>query len=178
MHSYEVGKPYQPGCTRWPETAQYNYRSGGHELVLFLKSPTAKEFNAIKTGKAEFALLVHQSAIFLCHRFGGGDWSDSPYSYWLVSEEERTPPIESERPERRALLDITLVDADTGLIKVLRAVTLSPEFTEALHAAINDQVHAGAVEGEPDKSIADAYAVYPTTDSMVRAAKVRCEGGD
>lgn len=52
MHRYEVGQPYHPSRRAWPEGAQYNYRQGQHELVLFFQSPTTREIEAVRHGQA------------------------------------------------------------------------------------------------------------------------------
>lgn len=52
MHAYEVGQLYHPSLRSWPETPQYNYRSGEHELVLFLASPSLREVEDVREGEA------------------------------------------------------------------------------------------------------------------------------
>lgn len=97
LHAYQVGRPYHPGRRSWPEQAQYNYRAGGHELVLFLTRPSSREVRAVTRVSAEFALHVASDGdpIVLLYRFSNQDssglpWSDAPYSWHLVPQEERT----------------------------------------------------------------------------------------
>jgi hypothetical protein len=51
---YSVGQPYIPGRTSYPETVQYNFRAGQHELLMWLPSPTARELRDIRQGVAQF----------------------------------------------------------------------------------------------------------------------------
>lgn len=88
MYKYEVGKPYFPGKSHFPENVEYNYRSGAHELRLFYPSPTSKEIADVQSGEARFALYPYMDVIFFCFKFGEQPWSDSPYNIHLVGEDE------------------------------------------------------------------------------------------
>ena len=178
LHKYEVGTLYHPERTHWPETVQYNWRQGGHELVFFVANLTSKEVKAIQQGTMEFALFTEGSLIFLLYRVAGfGDWSDAPYSWHLVKEmlpEQATlPPAVLD--EERYLLSVTLVEATTGIIKALRVVTFSPQFTRQLHAAIERQAlspwHGNAAY---NAAIGDVYRRFPAAADMAQAATVRC----
>lgn len=178
LHLRQVGELYHPGVQSWPEISRYNYRNGEHDLVLFLNKPSEKEIHAARTGGGEFALLATDGVIMLCHRFGDGlPWSDSPFTQWFV------PPAERRLPtvlvgRQRALLFVSLVDASTGILLTLRVVSLSPEFTVALHDAIRRQART-AFRGREDheKRVARIFRRYPTTEALVAAATVRCTGG-
>lgn len=138
MEVYKVGKPYS-NRRQWPELAQYNYRGGEHELVLFLNSPTADEINAVRRESAEFGLFVERDLIVLLYRFGSAlGWSDAPYSIHLVPREQRSTPPSTNESEH-ALLHVMLVDATNGIVRALRVIAMPPEFTQALHRAIQEQ---------------------------------------
>jgi hypothetical protein len=140
-HTYAVGAPYHrvvsvsPGRKIWPQRAQFNYRGGEPELVLFVDQPTLIEMQAVKTGWADFALSDADGLAVLCYRFrhdqGRVPWSDAPYYFGLVSKAEQMLPPDPGQltPETRALLHVILVNATGGQIQALRAVTLSPTFT-------------------------------------------------
>lgn len=171
MHLYEVGKLYTDR-THWPEGAQYNYRGGEHELVLFFNRPTAKEIHSIGKERAEFALFVERQLIILLYRFGTGlDWSDAPYSIHLVPHEQRTIPPDVEAG-MRALLHIVLVDASNGIIRVLRVISLSPEFTQALHHAIQEQADMPFTRHVYNGQLESLFARYPSFE-LAQMAGVR-----
>ena len=183
LHHYAVGQLYNSRRTQWPETLQYNYRSGGHELVLFLAAPSPQEVQGIRQGVAEFALFVQKEALFLLFRFGtegeGLPWSDAVFNWWLVPDAERAVPEREASDQERALLNIVLVNAEDGKIAVLRVVTLSPEFTAKLNAALRQQARtAWKGEAEYDKALNKIYQRYPTTEAMLNVADARCLGGD
>lgn len=178
MHQFSVGQLYHPLRTYWPEVAQYNYRSGAHELVLFLGSPTEREVKAARKGKAEFALFVRQPVIVLAYKFGDGiPWSDAVYSWHLVPESERDLPSADLESEVRANLHVLLVDAHTGLVRAIRLVSFSPAFTRSLHGAIREQAAAPLDSVRYDASIAELYSLYPSSTDFVRVAQSRCTGG-
>lgn len=178
LHSYRVGAPYLAGRTAWPEGVDYNYRSGAHELLFFWRSPSAREVRAVKSGPASFALAVHPPAIYLLYRFGDMGWSDQPFSVHLVPEDQRTVPPPAGVADPHALLTTILVDAATGLVRVLRVVTWSPAFTAALHLAIRDQ-HAAGWPGDAayNSAVLGAQARYPTSDALLATAIARTDGG-
>lgn len=187
LHRYEVGKPYSPSRSQWPEMGEYNYRDGGHELRLFLASPSPQEIKEIGTGRAEFALLggeVAPDVLFLLYRFGSMAWSDAPYSWHLVEQQlpgqELPPPLDApDDSAYRALLSVILVDAGTGVIRALRAISFSLEFTRALHRAVREQAaRSWPGEGEYNRQLQAAYSRWPSSQGMVNSARVRCVGGN
>lgn len=174
-HEFRVGSLYHPARTSWPECAQYAYRGGGHELVLFLGAPSNAERDSVRIGLAEFALFVEPPVIVIVYRFAPAlPWSDAPFSWHLVPEDERVlpPPVDDAPPAERGMLAVTLVDATTGLVRALRMLTWSPEFTRAVHRAIVAQSIAPA-EGY-DLALAAVYARHATTIDLLAACAVRC----
>lgn len=178
MYLYEVGKLYNPERTRWQECAQYNYRGGQHELIIFYSRPSRQEVQAINKSESEFGLVVEGDVIFFLYRFGSIlPWSDAPFSWWLVPEDERVMPPPETSTELRALLQVILVDADSGIIKAMRALTLSNEFTVKLHHAIYEQSQRNwPGDGAYEKQLQVAYQKYPDSATMARAA-IKSKGG-
>lgn len=181
MSLYEVGRPYIPGRSTYPEAVQYAYRAGGHELLMWLGSPTAREIRDLRQGPAQFALFVRQPVIVLLYRFGEMPWSDAPTTWHLVPEAERQrPPSATEAGirEPHALLQLIVVDADTGLVRVLRACSWSPAFTAAVHLALAEQADAPwPGRAAYDAAVNAIYADYPTTERLLAAATIRTTGG-
>jgi hypothetical protein len=66
-----VGKPYIQGETSQEEGVQYSWDPISHVLVFFFRNPQPHEVQAIKSGEAEFALVVKQDIIFLLSHFKG-----------------------------------------------------------------------------------------------------------
>lgn len=172
-----VGEPYDRAVRHWPEGGEYNYREGAHELLLRFAAPTPREVEAVTRGPAGFGLLGHGDAAFLLYRFGDAvPWCDAPYSWWLVPEGQRTEPAPP-GAGLRALLQVVLIDV-RGIVRGLRALTWSPEFTEAVHAAIRGQIARGRPDaGRYNRQILEAYERWPTSAAMARATPIHCVGG-
>lgn len=167
MHEYRVGSPYSPTRTHWPEAVEYNYRSGGHELRMFLPSPGDGEVEAVRHGAASFALYIEHPVLLLLYRFADTiEWSDAPYSWWMVAAEMRgTPPVLAKT--ERVVLSITLVDADTGIIRALRALSWSAGFSAQMHRAIRQQAEGSFDQGRFDQTLERIYQRYPKTISIL-----------
>jgi hypothetical protein len=181
LYLYSVGKLYDPRRHRWDEGADYNFRGGEHELRIFLEGTTAKEVEAIGSGPVEFGLLAHPSGLglFLITRFGKAMF-DCSYSWHRMAHAtgDRTLPPASEEtsPELRALVHIVLVEATTGVILALRAVSFSPEFTRAIHRAISQQAAVPDNRGLHEAWV-DALTQF-STDQLWDQCSVRCRGGE
>lgn len=178
MQTLSVGSPYIIGKNEWPDgVAEYNYANDAHELRLFWSAPTDAEVAAVRQAPMHLALLVEDGIIFLVWRFEGiGDWSDCPFSIHLVPESHRRiPPIAE--GEERALLQVVLVDASTGLVCALRAVTIPPLATQLLVNAIREQAQRPFARSAYDQMLRSAYDRYPDSRVMAQAATLLVKAG-
>lgn len=179
MHIVAIGKSLFEGRNELPETIEYNYQSGDHTLILSMKNLHRREIEAVREAEAEFGLYCENGIVFLLYRFGEVlPWSDSAFSWWNVSEEDRRIPAPQANPAERILLKIILVEAATGIVKAIRVTTLSPAFTEKLHDAIRWQA-----AGEPfpcAEFVARSLSVYEnkTPAELAARAIVKTKGGE
>jgi hypothetical protein len=179
MQIVAIGKPLFEGRTELPEAIEYNYQAGDHTLLLSMKNLHPKEIEAVRQEEAEFGLYCENSIVFLLYRFGKTlPWSDSAFSWWNVSEEDRRTPAPPENPAERILLKIILIEAATGIVKAIRVTTLSPEFTEKLHNAIRQQ--ATSEEFSRAEFVARSLAIYQKCSPAEFAAKaiIKTKGGE
>jgi hypothetical protein len=180
MPVLQIGKPYIAGRTSIAPGAEFNFRGASqHELLLCFANLAEDEIAAVHQGAAEFGLVVAGDVIFFLYRFGEAiGWSDTPYSYHLLPADQRQQLHETPATaETRALLRVVLVDADHNIVRALRAVTFSPQFTRRLHAAIAGQA-AGPWNAEDfDAQLRSAYEHWPTTEQMLNRASARTYGG-
>jgi hypothetical protein len=134
-----VGDLYYPGRTELPERCDYNFYDAGHELVIMMGSPTAKEIEDVRKGDPKFQLYTAPETLVLLFKMGDQPWSDAFYSYWLVPQERRAAPQDLQ-PGQLASLMIYLVDAMTGKIVVMRNLTFPEKFGQRLHKSIQKQI--------------------------------------
>jgi hypothetical protein len=138
--SYRVGEPLVVGRSRWPEGVQYGFGVEGHELTVFASAVPPRLVDDVRRGRAEFALIGDAPVFLLAYRLGdSGDWNAASFGWHLQHAGSRVVPTSDPSPDARALLWISLVGADDGIIHAQRGIALAPDFTRALHGAIRTQ---------------------------------------
>ena len=179
MQIVALGKRLFGNRSELPEGIEYNYQAGDHTLLISLKNLRSPEIAAVAAEPAEFGLYCENDIIFLLYRFGDAlPWSDAAFSWWNTAEEDRPLAPARENAEGRALLTIILVGAGTGVVKAIRAMTFSPDFTEKLHDAIRKQ--AASRELTRSEFVARSLAVYQksTPAELAARALVHTKGGE
>ena len=179
MQPIEIGQPYVEGKTKLVERGEYRFRAGGHELLLCLRNVTPEEVEAVRSAEAEFALVVFGDVLFFLYRFGFElPWGATPYSWHLMPAGERELPLPSLNLKSRDQLQVILVDAATGLVRAIRAVTFSAQFTRMLHLAIHQQALRPWQAESYEADVRAAYRTYPFSHRMLSAAVARTKGGE
>jgi hypothetical protein len=185
-HVMKVGSLYSPDRTYWEERNEFNISNGMPELRFFFKSPGKAEIEAIQRGEASFALFVEQPVILLCSQFGvpgkppALPWSDASFSIHLVRAQFPEEAIVPEIPtndSQRYLLQVVLVDAETGIIKAMRALTFSAPFTRELIEAVREQDAMRWDKVYYEGLLRSIYKRYGTPKDLVADARTRCKGG-
>jgi hypothetical protein len=176
---YRVGELFCRKRTTWPEGGQFTYSPGGLELTLFLSDIRDDVVNEVRRGVVELALIVELPLIVLNYRFGQSiAWNDVPYSWHMQPASWRIVPSVDHSPESRALLWITLVGADDGIIHAQRGVTLSPSFTRSLHGAIRAQALMAFDPEECTSAISKVFLNFSTTVDRLALAEARTMGNE
>jgi hypothetical protein len=174
---YRVGERLQPGRRQWPEGAQYGYGPEGHELTIFHAEIDEELIQDIKAGEAEFALTVRHPLLLLAYRFGRSiEWSDVPYNWHVQPPSRRAIPPLEKSTENRALLWVTLVGANDGVIHAQRGIALAPEFTARLQNAIREQTQSPLDSEECLATVGDLMVSYFDTLSRLHLAQSRTLG--
>jgi hypothetical protein len=176
---YRVGELFRRGHETWPEGGQFAYSPGGLELTLFLSDISDDVVNEVRRGDVELALIVELPLIVVTYRFGQSiPWNDVPYSWHLQPVSWRVVPSVEDSLQSRALLWITLVGAEDGLIHAQRGVTLSPSFTRSLHKAIRTQALMAFDPEECTAAISKVFLKYPSTVDRLTLAEARTMGNE
>jgi hypothetical protein len=167
----QVGEVYSADHNKYDEGARYTYKNGGHDLVLFWQQPTVAETQGFRSEPVELALFLNGPAAFLLYKIQNVcEWSDVAFNVHLIPETERELP--DEPTGERARLILTLVDADDGIIKARRLVSLDKVMTQALRHAMQEQAGKGFTRLLYDAAVQETYSRFPDSDAMAQAAEV------
>jgi hypothetical protein len=170
---YPEGAVYQ--CYGDPGQGENGGDAYVHELMIFIPKPENTEVEAVKKGKASFALYTEGPLLVLLYEFAPGlPWGDAPFTWHLVPQSRRVLPPVSLSEGSEALLQTIFVDQKTGIIKALRVKSLSTNFTQALHQAIHAQAALPWTGGSSyDDELQRLYQRYPSTKLLLQDAQHR-----
>jgi hypothetical protein len=176
---YRVGEKFRKGRETWPEASHFVASPCGHELTLCRADITDELIHEVRRGESEFALIVEPPVIVLAYRFGqSNSWNDVSYCWHLQPEDWRVVPSVDPSPEARALLWITLVGSEDGMIHAQRGVTLSPHFTRTLHTAIRNQAMSAFNPDECTTAVSKIFLRYPALADRLALAVAHTLGNE
>lgn len=177
--TFRVGQPLRPRRRSWREGSQLSQSRGGYELTIIRRDVDDDMVDAVSRGPAEFALIVEQPVIVLAFRFGDSiEWNDVPYSWHMQPPEWRVVPPLRVPIGARALLWVTLVSSDDGIIRAQRGLTLSPDFSCGVNDAIRAQATTFFDPDECTSAISRLYLGYASPESRLSLAKSRTMGNE
>lgn len=132
FRKFEVGKLFEEGITRYNEEAKFEFTQSGPALLIFFKTPTEKEIESIRADNIKIGFTEISEIIFMLYKFEGIPWIDAPYSIHLSGN------IEPQKVEEGTGygLQIFLIDADTGILKVMRLIGMGTEWSRRFREAI------------------------------------------
>lgn len=166
-----VGEPWSSEFNQYDEGVRYLYRYGAHDLTLFWPAPTPAEVSGLRDADVEVGLFSHGPAAFLLYKIKNVcEWSDAAFNVHLVPEGERELP--NEEPGDRARLKLTLVDADDGIVRARRILSLDKVMTQALKHAMREQAASPFNRLVYDAAIAEVHARYQDSDALAAVAEV------
>ncbi|MCI2421112.1 hypothetical protein MOQ72_27080 [Saccharopolyspora sp. K220] len=165
-----VGRPYNPQVTQWPDgRAELVMALQGAEFLLFFGDPKPHEIKAFR-GNAEFGLLPSDRWLMWLYRFTdphdsnpkhGISWSDSVWQYHRATP-AGTPGVPGQRGTT-FLLNLILIDSNSGIIKAMRQVSPPTAFCDALRDAVQRQK---AVPDNQQQAFAEIQTLYAQYDSL------------
>jgi len=140
MRLMKVKMPLIPGVTNLTEHTTYNYTAGGHTLMLCVDNPGPVEVEAVQKQTAVFGLLSRSNTLFVLAKFGRFPWNVSYYNWWINAPIMRPDPwLDLMDLSGGISVNVCLVNASTGILEALRAVTLSSEFSRTFLEAVSAQ---------------------------------------
>ena len=154
-HQVAVGRLYSPTRTRWPETPHLRLSPAGCELTLFLTEPTAEEASEVATGAVSFAWSMAgqcQCCASGSVRCRGWTPRSSPGRCPKASAASLLATRISD-----VVLQVTLVDAATGIVKAMRVAAWTPDFAEQVRETLRRQL---AIPADHDAAARQVRAMY------------------
>lgn len=119
----------------------------------------------------EIRFVVLGSVIMITAKIGNLEWMDAPYNPHLSPGLTKfTIPQDKER----IALNLILVDAKTGLVKALRMIGLSNDFSRKIFGEMMDQKTKIFNHGLYLKELNQIFAKYQTRD-IVKMSVARCK---
>lgn len=167
MKVFAVGELYKSGITKYNEGARFDFTQSGAVLELYFKSPTINEVQEIKNGCFKTGFVEFAGVIFMLFKFGNLNWIDAPYSVHL------SKPFEFEEPTRGSGygLNIFFIDANTGILKNIRYIGLSTEFSLSFKNAVLKQRKAEFNNNYYSAALQNIYLKY-TTNDLVKLSNI------
>ncbi|MFA5322147.1 MAG: hypothetical protein WC373_05680, partial [Smithella sp.] len=135
FQKFEVGQPYKPGTTHYSEDTRFDFQQSGAVLELYFNRPTGDEIQDVTRGRFEIGFYDRGSVIFMLFKFGGWRWMDAPYTVHLSAPFTFEDPT----PGTGYGLSIFLIDAATGILRGMRYVSLSTEFSQKFKFSVERQ---------------------------------------
>ena len=109
--------------------------------------------------------------LWIIFRFEGMEWSDAPYTPYLVEPEGRTfPALEDENS--RCPLVMTMNDALDGTVRAIQLITMSSEMTRRVHQAARSMLEQHQDLDRYHARIAEVYQQHRSTADMVGNANM------
>ena len=176
LRAIEVGKPFIAGKTNFREASWLEYTETGPILLMSVANPTAKEIEAVRTGNAEFALYETNPVLWFLYKIRGfGPWSDCPFSIRLYDDKNRKFDWSEGIGDGMGLgLQIILIDAGSGIVKVLRLIGLPTKFSRMFRAMILRQLEQPFDTGNYNREIEKVYARF-SSDDLANRADIKCK---
>lgn len=126
---FEVNNLLKKGVTQYQEGTLFEMTDLGAILFCYYSNPTPEEIEDFNHGQVQYGYFKNKNVIIMLFKFEDNPWIDAPYSVHLSKN-----LIELNRINEGNGLSITviLVDADTGIVKNIRAFALSNRFSNKL----------------------------------------------
>lgn len=172
-----VGKPLPNWTAPMPEGAQLFMDYGGSPFLMFFYNDIAPhEPEALSEGEIRFGLYpAGDHTFFLLHSIEGftQGWADAPYALGVLSPENR--PKHDRDPTTGYLFSFILAESTTGIIRAMRAATVTPRFSQRLDDALKrlENNLPDFSREKHDAEIQAAYRRFPRPYDMAKGAVVK-----
>ncbi len=136
------GKPYPFPLPQQDSAVADFLRSGGNRLLIVVSDLTSAEEQAFRNGMITAGFLYKNGAMLWLFRFYSANGKclftfDAPFDARVIDANDRQL-YNIDNQEQRLVVELHVVDH--GIIRALRAVTLSPKLTLTFLSAAQEQL--------------------------------------
>lgn len=172
-----IGSPFVEGVTSWPPNRfEFRIFSGHIMLQICLANLSERERTAFAAGRIYTGLYIRHEFLALLFKIEGVmDWSDQVVNINLVDAADRQPPEHA--PDTHLVMSIVLVEATTGIVQGIRAVSFSKHATALLCRTLRLQLETPFDRAQHAQAVEALYRRYPTSRQLVQAATVTERAG-
>jgi hypothetical protein len=136
-----VDQPYPVNLNHAEGAIADFLRPSGNRLMVLLPGMAAKEVQALRYGEMRGGFIVKNSAILMLWQFlVNGEpilTLDSPFDVRRIQDLRLYDVVSS---ETRLLIEMHAVDTLSGILKGIRAITMTNDMTLELYSAVQDQL--------------------------------------
>jgi hypothetical protein len=144
----------------------------GVPMIVLNFSVTKKDIANFLNGSLSFGLFFEQNILFFLFKIEEFlDWSDLAFTIHLAGD-EKIDDNAGYLP-----FNLVLVESETGIIKGLRLVTVTPAFRSALARITQQQSKEPFDTIDYYKKFGALYGRYPSAASMLKKAAIIERGG-
>lgn len=166
FEQFKVGQLYKHDVNKYDEGTKFDFMQSGAIFEIYFSRPTGDEIQDVTRGCFEIGFFEYNNIIFMLFRFGCLYWMDAPYTVHLSAPFTFYEP----KPGTGYGLSVFLIDAATGIIKGMRYVGLSTEFSNKFRNAVELQRQLPFKSSDYFASINHINQNYSTRDLVKRAS--------
>jgi hypothetical protein len=167
-----VGEPFERGRGGREPHNQVQYLQSGLYVFDFWRGACAHSLMEAAARTVELALSEVDEILFVLYRLGLHPWSDAPYSYHLTNAAHRPDLAPVEEGEREPF-ELVVTSAEDGIVRLVKAGMLTPEFTGALREAAYRDSRRAFEEEERRARLGAIYRRHATSETLLRGALCR-----
>lgn len=173
MSQYRVGFSY-PQFKGIGDGYLLEYRDGTLWLYVLMNGWTAAEKRFVSASEpVKFRFVEKNGVGFLCTKFGGMPWGDSPIHPALYKEAGFPLALPELKTAREGIaLTVVCVETATGTLLNLRVIGLGNKFSKELINWISAKWDEPMSRTEYNNRINQVYAAY-SSDGLAEAAPLR-----
>jgi hypothetical protein len=172
---YIVGQKFSERDSWNPDSFELRYSNGTFVMQINFASPSKREIECFDSGAIHIGLYIEDGVTFFLMKIAGiMGWCDQAFSIRLLDESDQGLP---EDGVYYSPIHFILVDANTGIVKSLRVVTMSPPFVNIFRNELFKQKNGQFVKDIHFAKVDSIYKKFPDSKEMARRSAIQERAG-